>query len=173
MLLETQRLTIRDVKPEDEAPFVEMASDGSLQDIGFDKDCGRWLGKWIVEAKEFALRDTPDTDYLAYMVTLKEECKAVGSVGCSYYEDLGEIGITYFIGAQYRKHGYAAEAVKAYTEYFFKHYDVQKLIATVRAENAPSWKAVEKAGFKLTEKKLYKDMNDEKEELYHFYEITK
>ena len=26
---------------------------------------------------------------------------------------------------------------------------------------------------KLTEKKLYKDMNDEKEELYHFYEITK
>ena len=29
MLLETQRLTIRDVKPEDEAPFVEMASDGS------------------------------------------------------------------------------------------------------------------------------------------------
>ena len=96
------------------------------------------LGKWIAEAKEFAVRDNPDTDYLAYTIILKDESKAVGSVGCSYYEDLGEIGITCFIGAQYRNHGYAAEAVKEYTEYFFKHYDVQKLIATVRAENVPS-----------------------------------
>ena len=34
----------------------------------------------------------------------------------SYYEDLQKIGITYFIGAQYRNNGYAAEAAKAYTQ---------------------------------------------------------
>lgn len=173
MLIETQRLTIRDLKSEDEIPFVEMAADGSLHDIGFDKDCSRWMAKWIAEAKEHAIRDTPFIDYLAYTVTLKDEKIAVGSIGCSYYDNLQEIGITYFIGAQYRNNGYAVEAAKAYTEYFFTHYNLHKLIATVRNENVSSWKVIEKTGFRLTEQKMYKDLNDDKEELYHFYEITK
>lgn len=45
MLIDTQRLTIRDLKTEDEIPFVKMAADGSLNDIGFDKDCSRWITK--------------------------------------------------------------------------------------------------------------------------------
>ncbi|MDE6621403.1 MAG: hypothetical protein K2K74_13130 [Lachnospiraceae bacterium] len=48
----------------------------------------------------------------------------------------------------------------------------KQLIATVKDENIPSWKAVEKAGFVLTEKRMYKDLYDDKEELYHFYKIT-
>ncbi len=62
-----------------------------------------------------------------------------------YYEDLNEVGITYFIGAQYRNAGYAVEAVQAYIKYFFSAYNIQKMIATVRAENVSSWKVVEKA----------------------------
>lgn len=173
MYIETGRLIIRDLETEDEMAFVEMAADGSLNDCGFDKDCGKWLMKWVVEAKEFAVRDNPQMDYLAYTIALKNENTVIGSIGCSYYEDLKEIGITYFIGNQYRNNGYAVEAVKAYTEYFLEHYQVPKLIATIREENRFSWKVVEKAGFVLTEKKMYKDLNDEKEELYHFYEITK
>lgn len=173
MQMETQRLLIRDVKTEDEIPFVKMAADGSLNDCGFDRDCGSWMTRWIVEAKDFALRDDPDTDYLAYTIILKDEAVAVGSIGCSYYEDLRKTGITYFIGAQYRNNGYAVEAVKAYTEYFLEHYNAKKMIATVRDENVPSWKVVEKAGFILIEKRMYKDINDDKEELYRFYEITK
>lgn len=45
MLIDTQRLTIRDLKTEDEIPFAKMAADGSLNDIGFDKDCSRWITK--------------------------------------------------------------------------------------------------------------------------------
>ncbi len=172
MLIETQRLIIRDLKPEDEKVFVEMASDGSLNDVGFDDSCGEWMTAWITEAKQFAIRNNPCKDYLAYVITLKNVNKVIGSVGCSYYEDLQEVGITYFIGAHYRNAGYAVEAVRAYTKYFFDCYDIQKMIATVRAENISSWKVVEKVGFLLTEKKMYKDLNDSKEEMYHFYEIT-
>ncbi len=89
-----------------------MAADGSLNDCGFDKDCGNWITKWIDEAREFTFRDNPNTDYLAYTITLKTEATAIGSVGCSYYADLQKTGITYFIGAQYRDNGYAVEAVK-------------------------------------------------------------
>lgn len=110
-------------------------------------------------------------DYLAYTITLKAEAAVIGSVGCSYYEDFQKTGITYFIGAQYRNNGYAVEAVKAYTEYFFSHYNAKTLIATVRDENIPSWKVIEKAGFNLTEKGMYKDLNDYADKLYRFYEI--
>lgn len=179
MEIETQRLLIRDVKPEDEIPFVKMAADGSLNDCGFDRDCGNWMKKWIDEARGFAFRDNPHTDYLAYTITLKADSAVIGSVGCSYYEDLQTTGITYFIGAQYRNNGYAAEAVKAYASYFLSHYNAAKIknptgmIATVRDENIPSWKVAEKAGFILSEKRMYKDLNDCEEKLYRFYEISK
>lgn len=171
MLIKTERLIIRDLKSEDAISFAEMASDDSLNDIGFDADCGVWMSEWITEAKQFAVRNNPYKDYLAYVITLKNS-EVVGSVGCSYYEDLNEVGITYFIGAQYRNAGYATEAVQAYMEYFFNSYDIKRMIATVRAENVSSCKVVEKVGFLLTEKKMYKDINDSKEELTHFYEIT-
>ncbi len=173
MQIETQRLLIRDVTIEDKTPFVAMAADGSLNDCGFDINCSRWITQWIDEAKNFAIRDTPNMDYLAYTIALKHEPTVIGSIGCSYYEDLQEIGITYFIGTQYRNQGYAVEAVQAYTKYFLQHYTRNKIIATVREENVPSWKVVEKAGFLLVEKRMYKDINDEEEKLYHFYEMTK
>lgn len=46
-----------------------------------------------------------------------------------------------------------------------------EIIATILDANAPSWKIAEKSGFKLIEKKMYKDIDDEKEELYRFYVI--
>lgn len=170
MLIETQHLFIRNLRTEDGSYFIEMAKDGSLNDCGFDKSCSSWMAEWITEAKELAAIDNPCGNYLSYTLVLKKENIVIGSVGCSYYEDLRETGITYFIGEKYRNHGYAAEAVRAYTKYFLNHYNVQRLIATVRDENTASWKVVEKAGFLLTGKRMYKDINDEKEELYHFYE---
>lgn len=170
MLLETQRLIIRELEIEDRNSFVEMASDGSLLEIGFDEDCGGWMKNWITEAKELTMKDNPTIDYLAYAIALKGENVVVGSVGCSYYEDLQETGITYFVGTQYRNNGYAVEAVKKYTEYFLNHYNRKKLIATVREENIASWKVMEKSGYTLIEKKMYKDLYDEKEERYRFYE---
>ncbi|MGN0369031.1 MAG: GNAT family N-acetyltransferase [Butyrivibrio sp.] len=173
MLIETKRLLIRDLEPEDEIPFIEMASDGSLNDCGFDKDCGEWMAGWITEAKDFAIRNNPCMDYLAYTITLKDKDTVIGCVGCTYYEDLQEIGITYFIGSKYRGNGYAAEAVKGYVQYYFNHYNVSKMIATIREENVSSLKVVEKAEFVLTEKRMYKDINDSKEEMYYFYELKK
>lgn len=37
MLLETERLIIRDLQTKDASDFVEMASDRSLNDIGFNQ----------------------------------------------------------------------------------------------------------------------------------------
>ncbi len=39
----------------------------------------------------------------------------------------------------------------------------------IREDNLPSWKTIERAGFSLTERKMYRDINDANEELYRFY----
>ena len=80
-------------------------------------------------------------------------------------------GICYFIGTPFRKKGYMTEAINAYVQFFFKQYSESEIIATILDANTPSWKVAEKSGFKLIEKKMYKDIDDEKEELYRFYVI--
>lgn len=72
----------------------------------------------------------------------------------------------------YRRNGYAVESIQAYSKYFLGHYQIKELFATVREENIASWKTIEKASFQLVERKMYQDINDAKEELYRFYEIT-
>ena len=157
----------------DGAAFIDMASDGSLQDIGFDSDCRSWMNDWIAEAQKLTREDNPRTNYLAYAIENKKTGLPVGSVGCSFYADMKKVGITYFVGADFRNEGYASEAIKAYVCYFFEHYNENEMIATIREDNLPSWKTIEKAGFTLTEKKMYKDINDTNEIRYRFYSVKK
>lgn len=171
MNIETERLLIRELEPGDEAVFARMAEDGSLAEIGFDRDCGAWIAGWLEEARALCRQDDPTQDYLAYALVRKSDQAVVGSVGCSYYEDLQRVGITYFVGSAYRGLGYAAEAAKAYGAYFAERYPLlSPLIATVRKENPASWKTVEKAGFQRTAERMYRDVNDEEPALYYFYE---
>lgn len=172
MYIETERLIIRSLESTDEQAYIEMASDGSLHDIFGDcRDCHKWIGSWIREAQALEREDRPDREYLAYAVAEKQTGALLGSVGCSYYEDRKQTGMCYFIGAQYRGQGYAAEAAAAYAAYFFSHYDMQKMIAPIRDANPASWKTIEKIGFILTGAKMYQDINDDKEQLYRFYEL--
>lgn len=173
MYIETERLIIRSLEPEDAAAYIEMASDGSLWEIFGDCSCcHEWIGSWIEDAKNLERENRPDREYLAYAVTDRQSGAVLGAVGCSYYEDLKKTGITYFIGAAYRGRGYAAEAAAAYAEYFFKNYEYSELIATVKAENIPSWKSVERAGFVLKGIKPYRDIYDSREEPYRFYSCS-
>ena len=143
-----------------------MAEDGSLDEVGFDVNCAEWMGEWIEEALELTANDNPRVDYIPCTVVDKATNEVIGNVGCTYYEDTDKIGICYFIGADYRRKGYAAEAVKAYTDYFFDHYNEKEIIATIKANNEQSYKTAEKSGFKLIETKMYKD-------IYSFRNIIK
>lgn len=90
MLIQTDRLIIRDLETTDGTVFSHMASDGSLNDIGFDPDCHSWMNEWLMEARQLAEKDDPAAEYLAYAVERKETHEVIGSVGSSYYEDNDE-----------------------------------------------------------------------------------
>lgn len=172
MYIETERLIIRSIETTDEQAYTEMASDGSLHDILGDCDvCQKRIASWVREAQTLDRENRPDREYLAYAVTDRQSGNLLGSVGCSYYEDLCQTGLCCFMGALYRGKGYAAEAAAAYTAYLLSHYDIPRIIATVRDDNTAAWKTVEKIGFTLTEIKMYRDINDEQADLYRFYEM--
>lgn len=170
MHIETTRLLIRSFRLSDEKAFIEMASDGSLTEIFGDcSECHKWMGNFIREAMRLEVENDPGKEYLAYVIEDKNEHSVMGSVGTSYYEDFQEIGVTYFIGAKFRGNGYAAEALCALTKYFLKNDRADRLIAAARAENKASCRTLERAGFRLTDTRLYRDLYDTQEELYHFY----
>ncbi len=169
MYLESERLIIRSIQRGDEKVFAEMAKDGSLAEIGFDESFSEWAGDWINEALELTEKDDPRADYIPCTVVLKATGDVIGNVGSTYYEDTDRIGICYFAGSSYRRKGYISEAVRAYLPYFFNHFNENEIIATIKDDNTNSWMTAEGAGFKLIETKMYKDIDDEKEELYRFY----
>lgn len=84
-----------------------------------------------------------------------------------------EVGVTYFIGADYRGNGYAAEALKCLTDYLFERYHLSKLIATASVNNIASRKTLEKAGFSVIETKMYQDLYDESENMSNIYELVR
>ena len=160
----TDRLLIRELKPEDEEAFIGMASDGSLTDIFGDcRNCRQWMGGWIREARALCEAGDPFRDYLAYALETREDHVVIGSVGSTYYEDAGQVGVTYFIGAACRGRGYMTEALRAFAAHLLRTYPLEALCATVR----------EKAGFLRTGTRPYQDLHDSREELYHFYRLTR
>lgn len=173
MYIETDRTIIRSIQRGDEKAYAEMAKDGSLSEIGFDENFSDWAENWINEAVELTEKDDPRVDYIPCTIILKSSSAVIGNVGCTYYEDTDEIGICYFVGTAYRRNGYVSEAVNEYISYFFNHYDEREIMATIKDANVPSWKTAEKCGFKLMETKMYKDIDDEKEELYRFYVVKR
>ena len=114
MKIETKRLIIRSVERGDEKVFCQMAKDGSLTEVGFDKDCGEWIGDWINEALELTANDDPRADYIPCTIVDRRSDQIIGNVGCTYYEDMKKVGICYFVGSAYRRKGYTTEAAKAY-----------------------------------------------------------
>ena len=47
MYIETDRTIIRSIQRGDEKAYAEMAKDGSLSEIGFDKSFSDWSENWI------------------------------------------------------------------------------------------------------------------------------
>lgn len=173
MQIITDKIIIRELQPDDEEALIHMALDGTLSEIFGDcSACGEWMGSWIREAIGLYRENNPSREYLAYAVVDRNTNQLAGSVGCSAYEDLGETGLTYFVGSSFRNRGIATEAAKAFTAYFIKKYPyIVRLIATVRTDNIPSCRCIEKAGYTFLERKLYKDINDTEAQEYNFYEF--
>ena len=146
MYIETDRLIVRNMEQEDDKAYIEMASDGSLdEDIfcGCGSNYHEWMPGWVKDTILLNEKDNPKKDYLAYTIVEKEQGIVIGSVGCSYFDDLEQVGLVYFIGADYRGNGYATEALMAFLNEIMLKKNLDNVYGICVSENLASKKVLE------------------------------
>jgi ribosomal-protein-alanine N-acetyltransferase len=157
--IETDRLKIRRHVPEDFEPMRSFFS---------DEEATRLLDMTPVQKTEAAIHALLDDVIASYdaeepifamAIVEKEGDRFVGSCGMAPDDlDPRETQIFYVILPEYQGRGFASEAAAGLVEYAFTKLGVERLFASMAAENAASVKVAEKLGMKF-EGSTEKEMN--------------
>ncbi len=143
-----KHIRLRAIEPEDWEAFFSFDQDSELarhDDRVFvprsKEDAKRW-------AEELAGEVHKDDRYFLVIETLDGEI--AGSINSHHCEQRnGTFSYGVALGEQYRRQGYASEAVILLLRYFFQELRYQKVTAHVYGFNEPSLQFHEKLGFQL------------------------
>lgn len=159
MVLETDRLILRDFVLEDMADVHAYASDEVVATYmiwgpNTEDETRAFIGLTIQMQQQ-----EPRVDY-ELAVVLKESGKLIGGCGLRVTEPLtGEIG--YCFNPSYWRQGYASEAAAAMLRYGFEKHGLHRVYATCRPDNVGSASVMRKIGMRyeghLREHMRYKD----------------
>ena len=152
--IETPRLIIRELLPEDETAMFKMDSDPEVH---------RYLGnrpyRHIAESREniaFIRRQYEENGIGRWAVTLKDAGEFIGWTGFKLMREMvnGHIGHYDFGYRHMRRHwrnGYAYEAASAALEYGTAVLGLKKIYAMTDAENVGSRHILGRLGFRFVE----------------------
>jgi RimJ/RimL family protein N-acetyltransferase len=106
-----------------------------------------------------------------YAIALPDTDEMIGMVGMGLEDTLNEVEVAYFMSEEYRRRGYAAEAVSALVQWCFRVSDVPYLVLTIDCANTASCRLAEKCGFELFEKRTpigHRQPNMESDSYYYY-----
>ena len=146
--LVTERLELRPVRDDDIDRILEYRN---LPEVT------QWLLRTQVEPAAFRaawLRAATDPDDHGVAVVL--EGTVIGTVSLDLVDGMGQQGMPpcteadlgFVFDPAYGGHGYATEAVAAMLVYAFERLGVRRVTAGCYADNAPSWRVLERVGMR-------------------------
>ncbi len=146
VILQTERLILREFDEADVAAFYVLGSDPAI--IRFTGDPGL---SSLEHARE-VLSCRPLADYRKYgfgrwACVHKPNGEVIGFAGLKHLEDLKEVDIGYRLLPAYWGVGLATEAGRAVIDYGFAHLHLKEIIGLADGENAASVRVLEKLGF--------------------------
>src|SRR6516165_7921619 len=146
VILQTERLILREFDEGDAAAFYVLGSDPAI--IRFTGDPGLTS---IEHARE-VLRSHPLADYQKYgfgrwACLHKETGAIIGFAGLKYLEDLKEVDIGYRLVPAHWGAGLATEAGRAVLDYGFRELHLEEIIGLADPANVASVRVLEKLGF--------------------------
>jgi RimJ/RimL family protein N-acetyltransferase len=148
VVLETQRLTLREIDAGD-APFIlELVN---------DPDWIRFIGDRGVRTLEDArgyIERGPRSLYAKlgfglWLVLLKDGDTPIGMCGLIKRDTLAHVDLGYAFMPAYRGRGYAKESAEAARDYAFEVLGLDRLVAITDPANDPSGKLLERLGFRF------------------------
>ena len=160
MYIETERLVVRTCKAEDAAALYQIKMDPAVMEYCPDfleRDTGEEDIRGFIEA--FIRMDAEDDidTWRCYAVEDRRTGIVMGCVTFGRNAMLHEYELGWMMHSAYTKKGYASEAAQAFAEYFCAEYDVEYLIVIMDVDNPASYRAAEKCGFKLFERRTVYD----------------
>lgn len=147
MILETERLILREMNPNDYDDLYAVLADSDIMEhypYNFDEARVR---NWITRNMERYEKD----GFGLWAVVLKETGKMIGDCGITMQNIHGKLlpEVGYHIRADHQRKGYASEAAAACIRYAFENLDFPAVYSYMKYTNIPSQKAAMKNGMKL------------------------
>lgn len=165
MIIETDRLILRNLTMDDLAELHEILSDPeSMKHYPkpFDLDKSK---SWIV----WNIENYAKYGFGLWAVILKENHQFIGDCGITMQNINGDLvpEIGYHINKRHINKGYATEAARACMKYAFEVLKFDKVYSYMKYTNIPSQRVAEKNGMKLIA-----EIEDEINEKTRIYAIT-
>ena len=147
MILETDRLRLREFVPEDLAALCQILCDRETMrfyPMSFDEAAAR---EWITRNQRRYAID----GHGLWAMELKSTGEMIGDCGISFHavdgESLREIG--YHLRRDMWRQGLATEAARACRDYGFSELNAEFFISLIRPENFPSRRVAERNGMTI------------------------
>ena len=149
MQLETQRLLLRELTPDDFNTLYEILSDSETMrhyPAPFDREKVRYWIEWNLE--NYAV-----FGFGLWAVVLKETGQMIGDCGITMQSIHGKIKpeIGYHIHKDHQRRGYASEAATACRDYIFRNTPFRTIYSYMKYTNEGSWCTDMKNGMALVE----------------------
>jgi len=150
VILETDRLLLREFVEEDAEAFFKLNSDPQVLRFVPDKPLLN------VEQAQQLLVDHPIADYRKYgfgrgACILKSTGEQIGFAGLKYLEELGEVDVAYRLLPSHWGLGFATEAALASVRFGFANLGLKRIIGLAMPENIASVRVLEKTGLHYVE----------------------
>jgi RimJ/RimL family protein N-acetyltransferase len=144
--LETPRLVLREMRPDDVESLHQLFSDPLLMRF--------WPVFTRAETEEWvesSRRNYAQHGFGLWAVTLKGSDEAIGDCGVVRHEADGamEIGIGWHLLRKHWGQGFATEAALACRDYAFTQLGIERLVASIHPDNYASRRVAEKIGMTL------------------------
>ena len=148
-ILETERLTLREIDPKIDAPFfLELLNEPNF--IRYVADRGvrtpAAAGDYI---QEKILPSYEKHGFGFYLVELKESRERVGICGLVKREGMADVDVGFSMAARYWSRGYAYEAASALMEWGRKMHGLSRITGLVHPGNSASIRLLEKLGLQF------------------------
>jgi ribosomal-protein-alanine N-acetyltransferase len=145
-MLETERLIISKITPEDLPWLIEMRTPEAVN---------RYLAGPAMQNAEALTKRLPfyiecheKYGFGFCTMTLKSTGEMIGTSGLQPLEDTGEIEVGYNLAEKYWRQGFGYECAMAWLKYGFETAGLERIVAVADPANTGSWRIMEKCGMK-------------------------
>jgi RimJ/RimL family protein N-acetyltransferase len=167
-VLETERLALRRLAPDDAAFMLELVTDPSW--IEFIGDRGL---KSVDDARAYVVEKYVDGyerhGFGLYLVALKETGEPLGICGLIKRETLDDVDVGFAFLPRHAGLGYATEAAAASLEHGWRDLGLRRIVAITTPNNVRSIRVLEKVGLRF--ERTFRMEGDEEE--LAFYAIDR